>query len=187
MNADLGRGLHVNSEGIPEFEDEPLDLTCQWLAWKGIIRQVAMPVKLTTKSQVPVEEPAYYYDGSVGASGASRGHQQADIHAQIHQALDSLTETLEADMYILAAILTSNLAEDNVWEKTTPYITLILRDGTKFKRKEYQLIEDGIPFRVQLYTRGAIESCWMAHYKGVHSIQCSPKAASFFPKIVSFL
>ena len=153
LNADLGRSLHVNSEGFPEFDDEPLDLTCQWLAWKGIIRQVAMPIKLTAKSQVPVEEPAYYYDGTVGASGA-RDASQEDIHARIHHALDSLTDTLEEDMYILAAVLTSNLAEDNVWEKTTPYITLILRDGTKFKQKEYQLIEDGIPFRVQLYTRG---------------------------------
>ena len=79
---------------------------------------------------------------------------QNEIHARIHHALDNLTHTLEDDMYVLAAILTSNLAEDNVWEKTTPYITLILRDGTKFKQKEFQLIEDGIPFRVQLYTRG---------------------------------
>ena len=156
LNADLGRGLHVNSEGVPEFDDEPLDLTCQWLAWKGIIRQVAMPIKLTAKSQVPVEEPAYYYDGTVGTSGtrdSSQGHPQEDIHARIHHALDNLTETLQEDMYILAAVLTSNLAEDNVWEKTTPYITLILRDGTRFKQKEYQLIEDGIPFRVQLHTR----------------------------------
>ena len=156
LNADLGRGLHVNSEGVPEFDDEPLDLTCQWLAWKGIIRQVAMPIKLTAKSQVPVEEPAYYYDGTVGTSGtrdSSQVHPQEDIHARIHHALDNLTETLQEDMYILAAVLTSNLAEDNVWEKTTPYITLILRDGTKFKQKEYQLIEEGIPFRVQLHTR----------------------------------
>ena len=166
LNADLGRGLHRNSDGIPEFDEEPLDLTCQWLAWKGIIRQIAMPMKLTAKSQVPVEEPAYYYDGTVGAScardapddmavGAScaRDAPQEDIHARIHHALDNLTDMLEEDMYILAAVLTSNLAEDNVWEKTTPYITLILRDGTKFKQKEYQLIEDGVPFRVQLYTR----------------------------------
>jgi len=156
LNADLGRGLHVNSEGLPEFDDEPLDLTCQWLAWKGIIRQVAMPIKLTAKSQVPVEEPAYYYDDTAGAGGArdsSQVHPQEDIHARIHHALDNLTETLQEDMYILAAVLTSNLAEDNVWEKTTPYITLILRDGTRFKQKEYQLIEDGIPFRVQLHTR----------------------------------
>ena len=156
LNADLGRGLHVNSEGVPEFDDEPLDLTCQWLAWKGVIRQVAMQMKLTAKSQVPVEEPAYYYDDTAGAGGArdsSQVHPQEDSHARIHHALDNLTETLQEDMYILAAVLTSNLAEDNVWEKTTPYITLILRDGTRFKQKEYQLIEEGIPFRVQLHTR----------------------------------
>ena len=152
LNADLGRGLHVNSEGVPEFDDEPLDLVCQWMAWKDIIRQVAMPMKLTAKSQVPVDEPTYYYDGTVGAS-YTRDASQEDIHARIHHALDNLRDTLEEDMYVLAAVLTSNLAEDNVWEKTTPYITLILRDGTKFKRKEYQLIEDGIPFRVQLHTR----------------------------------
>ena len=152
LNADLGRGLHRNSEGIPEFDEEPLDLTCQWLAWKGVIRQVAMPIKLTAKSQIPVEEPAYYYDGTVGTS-YTRDASQEDIHARIHHALDNLTDTLEEDMYVLAAVLTSNLAEDNVWEKTTPYITLILRDGTKFKQREYQLIEDGIPFRVQLHTR----------------------------------
>ena len=175
LNADLGRGLHVNSEGLPEFDDEPLDLTCQWLAWKGIIRQVAMPIKLTAKSQVPVEEPAYYYDGTVGTSGtrdSSQVHQQEDIHARIHQALDSLTDTLEEDMYILAAVLTSNLAEDNVWEKTTPYITLILRDGTKFKQKEYQLIEEGIPFRVQLHTRSAYRKLLDGTLQGsaIHSI-----------------
>ena len=177
LNTDLGRDLHVNSDGAPEFDEESLDLVCQWLAWKGIIRQVAMPMKLTVKSHVSVEEPAYYYDGTVGASvfagvfphardasddgtvGASCARDssqvrlQGDIHTQIHHALDNLTDTLREDMYILAAVLTSNLAEDNVWEKTTPHITLILRDGTKFKQKAYQLIEDGIPFRVQLHTR----------------------------------
>ena len=151
LNIDLGRGLHVNDEGAPEFDDESLDLVCQWLAWKGVIRQVAMPMKLTAKSQVPVEEPAYYYDGT--EVELEQMPPQADIHAQIHRALDNLTDALKGDMYILAAILTSNLAEDNVWEKTTPYLTLILRDGTKFKQQEYQLIEDGIPFRVQLHTR----------------------------------
>ena len=177
LNADLGRDLHVNSDGAPEFDEESLDLVCQWLAWKGVIGQVAMPMKLTAKSHVSVEEPAYYYDGTVGASvfagvfphardasddgtvGASCARDssqvrlQGDIHTQIHHALDNLTDTLREDMYILAAVLTSNLAEDNVWEKTTPHITLILRDGTKFKQKAYQLIEDGIPFRVQLHTR----------------------------------
>ena len=157
LNADLGRGSSRNSDGVPEFDEDPLDLACQWLAWRGIIRQVSMPVKLTAKSQIAVEEPAYYYDDTVGASVFAgvfpHTRDSEDIHTQIHTALDNLMDTLREDMYILAAVLTSNLAGDNVWEKTTPHITLILRDGTRFKQKEYQLIEDGIPFRVQLYTR----------------------------------
>ena len=153
LNADLGRSAHGKNDEDSEFDEESFDFVCQWLAWKGIIRQIAMPIKLTVKSQVSVEEPAYYYDGTVGASDASQGQLKANSHAQIHQALDSLTDTLREDMYILAAVLTNNLAEDNVWEKTTPHLTLILRDGTKFKQKAYQLIEDGIPFRVQLHTR----------------------------------
>ncbi len=150
LNADLGRGLH-NSEGIPEFDEESLDLVCQWLAWKGIVKQVAMPMKLTVKSQIAVEEPAYYYDRTDAKQDQMR--LKSDIHAQIQNAVESITDRLEQDRYILAAILTSNLAEDNVWEKTTVQMTLILRDGTKFKQRQFQLIEEGIPIRVQLYTR----------------------------------
>ena len=151
LNVDLGRRLH-DGEGIPDFVDEELlDLVCQWLAWKGIIRQVSMPLKLTAKSQIAVEEPAYYYDGTEVKQDQTL--LKGDIHAQIHRAVESISDTLEQDMYVLAAILTSNLAEDNVWEKTAVYITLILRDGTKFKQKQHQLIEEGVPIRVQLYTR----------------------------------
>ena len=151
LNVDLGRRLH-DGEGIPDFVDEELlDLVCQWLAWKGIIRQVSMPLKLTAKSQIAVEEPAYYYDGPEVKQRQT--NLETDIHAQIHRAVENLSDTLEQDMYVLAAILTSNLAEDNVWEKTTVHITLILRDRTKFKQKQYQLIEEGVPIRVQLYTR----------------------------------
>ena len=144
LNADLGRGLHDDGE-------ESLNLVCQWLAWKGIIRQVSIPLKLTAKSQIAVEEPAYYYDSTEVKQNQTL--LKADIHAQIHRAVESISDTLEQDLYILAAILTNNLAEDNVWEKTAVYITLILRDGTKFKQKQYQLIEEGVPIHVQLYTR----------------------------------
>ena len=150
LNADLGRSSH-NSEGAPEFDDESLDLVCQWLTWKGIIRQVAVPMKLTAKSQIAVEEPAYYYDGTDVKEDQVR--LKGDIHTQIHQAVENLADTLEQDMYVVAAILTNNLAEDNVWEKTAAHITLILRDGTKFRQKQYQLIEEGIPILVQLHTR----------------------------------
>ena len=168
LNADLGRGLHDDGE-------ESLNLVCQWLAWKGIIRQVAVPLKLTAKSQIAVEEPAYYCDGTVGASSARDSSQtqlKADIHAQIHRAVARISDTLEQDMYILAAILTSNLAEDNVWEKTAVHITLILRDGTKFKQKQSQLIEEGVPIHVQLHTRSAYRKMLDSTLQGstLHSI-----------------
>lgn len=175
LNVDLGRGLHNDGE-------ESLNLVCQWLAWKGIIRQVAVPLKLTAKSQIAVEEPAYYYDGTVGASvfdgvflqarDASQTRLKGDIHAQIHRAVERISDTLEQDMYILAAILTNNLAEDNVWEKTAVHITLILRDGTKFKQKQYQLIEEGVPILVQLHTRSAYRKMLDSTLQGstLHSI-----------------
>ena len=99
LSADLGRSSHGESDGDPEFDEESLDLVCQWLAWKGVIRQVAMPMKLTAKSQVPLEEPAYYYDGTAVEQG--QAYLQEDIHAQIHRAVDNLTDTLKEDMYIL--------------------------------------------------------------------------------------
>ncbi len=151
LNADLGRSAHGKRDGDSEFDEESLDLVCQWLAWKGVIRQVALPMKLTTKSQFSVEEPAYYYDGTKPKQ--EQVGLKDDIHAQIHSAVDSFAETLREDRYILAAILNSDLAENNVWEKTAPEITLILRDGTKFKRQGYQLLEEGIPIRVALHTR----------------------------------
>jgi predicted nucleotidyltransferase len=35
---------------------------CGWLARKGIIEKVAAPLQLTRKSQVTLQEPAFYYD-----------------------------------------------------------------------------------------------------------------------------
>ncbi len=37
---------------------------CEWLADKGIIQKVPSPLRLTHKSQVTVDEAAYYYDGA---------------------------------------------------------------------------------------------------------------------------
>ena len=173
------------------LDEGSLALVCQWLAWKGIIQQVAVPTKLTVKSQVSVEEPAYYYDGAPlsvvcdrlianrataptendGARLESAPTEKegarlesapplsvvcdrpSAIHRQIREALARLADTLQQDRYVLAAILTSNVAEDNVWEKTTPYVTVILRDGTKFQHAEQQLIEENVPIRIELSTR----------------------------------
>jgi hypothetical protein len=35
----------------------------EWLARKGIVQRVSSPVRLTRKSQIELDEPAYYYDG----------------------------------------------------------------------------------------------------------------------------
>ncbi len=41
----------------------PLSNIYEWLADKGIVQKVPNPVRLTQKSQVTVDEAAYYYDG----------------------------------------------------------------------------------------------------------------------------
>jgi hypothetical protein len=37
--------------------------SCNWLVEVGILQAVDNPVKLTSKSRITVNEPAYYYDG----------------------------------------------------------------------------------------------------------------------------
>ncbi len=39
-------------------------MACEWLAEKGVLRQVSAPLRLTEKSTITVNEVAYYYDGS---------------------------------------------------------------------------------------------------------------------------
>ncbi len=40
-----------------------MDLTCDWLADKGIVERVGIPVRLTKDSRVSVDEAGYYYGG----------------------------------------------------------------------------------------------------------------------------
>ena len=168
------KGARTNSEindyFHTKFRNASVDVICQWLTWKGIINQVTAPIKLTVKSQIAVEEPAYYYDNSEPEFHSPR--LKSDIHADIEDAVERFTDTIAEDRYIVAAILTSNLAEDNVWEKTNVNITLIMRDRTKFHQKECQLIEEGIPIRVRLYTRNEYKKLLEKNLQGsqLHSI-----------------
>jgi len=43
--------------------DFRLIMACEWLVAKGLLQKVCAPIKLTTKSRVLVDEPAYFYDG----------------------------------------------------------------------------------------------------------------------------
>ena len=160
----------MNAHFHSKFRDASVDMICQWLTWKGVIQQVSTPMKLTVKSQVAVEEPAYYLDNSEPEIFEPR--MKSDIHADIENAVTTFTDTISEDRYIVAAILTSNLAEDNVWEKTSVHISLIMRDGTKYRQKECQLIEDGIPIRVTHYTRDQFKKLLERNLQGsyIHSI-----------------
>ncbi len=46
--------------------DNLLTEVCDWLAEKGILQKVCLPVRLTAKSRMQMDEAAYYYDGGVG-------------------------------------------------------------------------------------------------------------------------
>ena len=160
----------MNAHFHAKFRDASVDVICQWLAWKGIIQQISTQIKLTVKSQISVEEPAYYIDN---AEPENRAPQlKADVHPQIEDAVERFTDTIIEDRYIVAAILTNNLNVDNVWERTCVNITLIMRDGTKFQHQECQLIEDGIPIRVRLVNRNAYKKLLERNLQGsyIHSV-----------------
>ena len=141
-----------------------LDAAYEWLARKGIIQQVSTPVKLTLKSQVEMEEAAYYYDREAAATMSESHPPQlkfalnpdlrigADAHPQIMDALDAFVDKVKDDRYIIAAILTSNLAAANVWEHTDINLFLIGRDDARFDER-YNLVEDGVNISVTMYPR----------------------------------
>ena len=49
-----------------QVQGESVGNICEWLADKGIIQKVPSPVRLTLRSQVEVDEAAFYYDGLNG-------------------------------------------------------------------------------------------------------------------------
>jgi hypothetical protein len=59
LNAVLRKKVQTD-ELLPVYE---------WLAQKGIIDKLAAPIRLTKKSQIALEEPAYYYDADVADWG----------------------------------------------------------------------------------------------------------------------
>ena len=173
----------LNSYFQKKIGETRLDAAYEWLARKGIIQQVSAPVKLTLKSQVEMEEAAYYYDREAAtAIGESPPPQLkfalnpdlrigADAHPQIMDALDAFVDKVKGDRYIIAAILTSNLAEDNVWEHTNINLFLIGRDDAKFD-EHYSLVEDGVNINVTMHPRKRYQQLLEGGLQGseLHSI-----------------
>ena len=52
----------INAHFAPKLPHAELFLVCDWLAEQGILEKMAAPLRLTRKSQVTVEEVAFYYD-----------------------------------------------------------------------------------------------------------------------------
>ena len=172
----------LNTYFQTKLEGPRLDVTCQWLARKGVIEQVSTPVKLTLRSQIEVEEAAYYYfpedvgeafqsqHPTVGEASQPRRLKE-EAHLHIMAAVDTFAEAVKEDRYILAAILTSNLEPYNVWERTTVEISLICRDDARLDPRSsfsevdidgeseeqpaprYSLVEDGVNINVIIYRR----------------------------------
>ena len=144
----------LNSYFQKKIGENRIDAAYEWLARKGIIQQISTSIKLTLKSQVEMEEAAYYYDREAAATmGESHPPQlKSDAHPQIMEALDAFVEKVKDDRYIVAAILTSNLAKDNVWEHTDINLFLIGRDDAKFD-EHYNLVEDGVNINVTMHPR----------------------------------
>lgn len=43
---------------------ESVELACEWLADEGLLQKLSVPVHLTEKSRISMQEAAYYYDGA---------------------------------------------------------------------------------------------------------------------------
>ena len=52
----------INAHFAPKLPHAEFFLICDWLAEQGILEKMAAPLRLTRKSQVIVEEAAFYYD-----------------------------------------------------------------------------------------------------------------------------
>ena len=163
----------LNSYFQKKISANRLDAAYEWLARKGVIQQVSTTVKLTLKSQVEMEETAYYYDReAVATMSESRPSQlEKEAHPQIMDALDAFVDKVQDDRYIIAAILTSNLAEDNVWEHTNINIFLIGRDDAKFD-EHYSLVEDNVNINVTMHPRKRYQQTLESELQGseLHSV-----------------
>ena len=163
----------LNSYFQKKIGDNRLDAAYEWLARKGIIQGVSTPVKLTLKSQVEMEEAAYYYDRETTTitSELRQPKLKKDAYPRIMDALDTFVDKVKGDRYAIAVILTSNLAEDNVWEHTNINLLIIGRDDAKFD-EHYSLVENGVNINVTMYSRKRYQQLLEGELQGseLHSV-----------------
>src|SRR6476646_7285787 len=77
---------------------------------------------------------------------------QDALKARFQQALETFTDKVKQDSYIIAAILAGSMAYDQVWEKSDLDILLVGR-SEKVPERNYYLIEDGVNIHAWLLSR----------------------------------
>lgn len=103
-------------------------------------------------------------------------HLHADVQARFQAALDALVTKLEADYYVLAAIVYGSLARGEAWVKSDIDLEIIVRDGTLRGRghpSHYWLSEDGINISADVIPRSEFKRYLDGALQGslVHSVR----------------
>ena len=89
-------------------------------------------------------------------------------------ALDKLTAKLEADYYVLAAVLYGSLARGEPWEKSDIDLMIIVRDDPQNRTRDHVwLTEDGIDIFAEVFPRNAFKRALEGTLQGsvLHSIR----------------
>ena len=88
-------------------------------------------------------------------------------------ALDRVVEQLQADYYVLAAVLYGNLARGDAWERSDIDLMIVLRDGQEHESRDLWIVEDDINIFAWVVTRNHFKRALEGGLQGsmLHSIR----------------
>lgn len=64
------RVSEINAFFRTRLQTDAIGYVCEWLAERGVIGQIAVPMRLTERSRATVDEAAYFYDDAALAEGS---------------------------------------------------------------------------------------------------------------------
>jgi predicted nucleotidyltransferase len=94
-----------------------------------------------------------------------------EVQATYEQALQTLIAKVQADSYILAAVLLGSLAYDTVWRRSDIDLLLVTQE-TRLKQESVCLVESGVNIHSMLTTRSAFRRMLEGSVEGsfLHSL-----------------
>jgi predicted nucleotidyltransferase len=98
---------------------------------------------------------------------------QADVFERYTAALDRVVEQLQADYYVLAAVLYGSLARGDAWEKSDIDLMIVLRDGQERESRDLWIVEDDINIFAWAVTRNRFKRTLEGELQGsiLHSVR----------------